>query len=795
MPFSVVKLMGRRLAFTAGALACLGLGAGLAGSGARARLEGLPLTWAMQAMARPAGERVVWIDTQRETDLAAITSGLEVVRRGRIAGVVLALKSDHILAADARRDAAVNALPVVVAVGKGEREPPDSETAAGADIVAPLVRISGLAGIDNGLAAAATRIAVEGIDSPDGDGVRRLFPLAARAGDGVVASATLAAALLGQPRNAPLFVDATHAGGSTPPRYIGDGLITPLYGPPVGARGGLRRVLLADLTLPEFDAGSLEGDLVVFGHGDLLTSPLGPRPAAELLAERIEAFTAGAYACPPRHAGWLRIGACLVAALLAALVAPVLTRRFGVITAVLIAAVGVAALLLVELVLLQSGVYFPLLWPALVWLVALIGSAASERRRDFAAALATGASVIGHAGHTPVPRPLRRASDRMPPPATAQAPIAATTGGFEDSDFFERTGSFTRTGGMLASTSPTATLRPVGQPLHPSLRPRPRLRAATNLAEPRSLADLDAAMQGTELESNADITARLLSGGPATDSRPRVGRYRIERELGRGAASTVYLVRDEHDKVFALKAIEIGADGHPDGDTAADVRARFFREAETAGRLDHPGIVRVHGFGEQGNLAYLAMDYAQGEMLSAYTSSARLLPARDVLTIVASIADALDHAHAVGIVHRDIKPANVMFDRSTLAARVTDFGIAKLSDVSQTRTGIVLGTPSFMAPEQLEGGTVTGRSDLFALGVTLFQLLTGQLPFMADSMPGLMERIATAPHPPLASIRPDLPACVGDILDKALDKDPERRFGTAGDMAQALRDCAARLES
>ncbi len=792
MSLPVVTLIGRRLAFTAGALSCLMLAALVAGSGARARLAGLPLTLAMQATARPSDERVVWIDTQSEVDRTALAYGLEVLRRGRVAGAVLALRADHLVPVDARLNAAVTALPVVVAVGEGDRAPVTAADATGRDAAAPAVPITGLAPVNAGLAAAATRLAVEGLELADEDGVLRSYPLAGRAGERLVPSATLAAALLGQPRDAPLFIDATHVGGGTASRFVGDGRLVPLYGPPAGTTGGLRRVLLADLTLPEFDVGSLDGTLVVIGHGSNQMTPLGARPAVELLAERIEAFTGGAYACRPRHAVPLLVAASLVAGLLAALLAPALTRRYGVIATVLIGAVGVAALLLVELLLLQSGVYLPLLWPALIWVTALVGSAASERRRhDAAERLTGGPAVIGHGSTTPVVRPARRASDQPPAPV---APVTPTvTGAFNRSDRFDRTGSFNRTGGTLTAAEPTTTLKPVSATLHPTLRPRPR--PGANLAEPRSLTDLDAAMRHRAVESNVDVAARLLSGAPSEDPRPTVGRYRIERELGRGALSTVYLAHDEHGAELALKAIELGGDGEPDGDAATDIRARFFREAETAGRLDHPGIVRVHGFGEQGSLAYLAMDYAKGEILSAHTSSEHLLPVRQVLTIVASIADALDHAHAVGIVHRDIKPANVMFDPKTLTARVTDFGIAKLSDVSQTRTGIVLGTPSFMAPEQLEGGTVTGRSDLFALGVTLFQLLTGQLPFMADSMPGLMERIATAPHPPLGSIRPDLPACIGEVLDRALDKDPERRFGTAGEMAQALRDCVARLET
>ncbi|MEA3150413.1 MAG: eukaryotic-like serine/threonine-protein kinase, partial [Gammaproteobacteria bacterium] len=150
---------------------------------------------------------------------------------------------------------------------------------------------------------------------------------------------------------------------------------------------------------------------------------------------------------------------------------------------------------------------------------------------------------------------------------------------------------------------------------------------------------------------------------------------------------------------------------------------------------------------------------------------------------------------AFQVFHRDIKPANLMFDPSTDVLKITDFGIARLSGAGSTRTGIVLGTPSFMSPEQLEGRTVTGHSDLFSLGVSLFQLLTGQLPFTADSMTGLMQQIAEAPHPPLRAYRPDLPACVESVVDRALAKTPEARFDSGAQMAAALEDCRARIPS
>jgi serine/threonine-protein kinase len=181
--------------------------------------------------------------------------------------------------------------------------------------------------------------------------------------------------------------------------------------------------------------------------------------------------------------------------------------------------------------------------------------------------------------------------------------------------------------------------------------------------------------------------------------------------------------------------------------------------------------------------------------LSEHATSNTLLEPRKVLELIGLTAQALGFAHKQQVVHRDIKPANIMYDPATNVLKITDFGIARLSGAGSTRTGIVLGTPSFMSPEQLEGRTVTGASDLFSLGVSLFQLLTGQLPFTADSMTGLMQQIAEAPHPPLRAFRPDLPACVDSIIDRALAKNPEARFDSGAQMAAALDECRSRMPS
>jgi eukaryotic-like serine/threonine-protein kinase len=282
--------------------------------------------------------------------------------------------------------------------------------------------------------------------------------------------------------------------------------------------------------------------------------------------------------------------------------------------------------------------------------------------------------------------------------------------------------------------------------------------------------------------------------GPAGIQPERLGRYALEREIGRGAMGIVYLGRDTAiNRLVAIKAIPLASE-FSDAELV-EARARFFREAETAGRLNHPNIVTIYDVGEERGLAYIAMEYLKGHHLSDYARSNNLLEPRKVLDLTGRTAAALGFAHKQQVVHRDIKPANLMFDSATDVLKITDFGIARLSGAGSTRTGIVLGTPSFMSPEQLEGRTVTGHSDLFSLGVSLFQLLTGQLPFTADSMTGLMQQIAEAPHPPLRAFRPDLPECVETVIDRALKKNPDDRYDSGAQMAAALDDCRSRIPS
>lgn len=270
----------------------------------------------------------------------------------------------------------------------------------------------------------------------------------------------------------------------------------------------------------------------------------------------------------------------------------------------------------------------------------------------------------------------------------------------------------------------------------------------------------------------------------------QVGRFRAVRPLGHGSMGVVYLAHDPlQDRQIALKVLALSTDF--EGEALADARERFLREAETAGRLRHPHIVEILEAGQAPEGAYIAMELLTGRDLVPYTRPGQLLPMRTVVSLGARLAHALAYAHARGIVHRDVKPANVVYDPARDIVKLTDFGIARLTDVSRTRTGIVLGTPSFMSPEQLAGRKVDGRSDLYSLGVMLFQLLTGQLPHRADTLADLMHRIVHEPAPDPRALRPEIPRALADVVLLALQKRPETRYASADTLAADLAGLAA----
>ncbi|MFW5452527.1 protein kinase domain-containing protein [Thioalkalivibrio sulfidiphilus] len=278
-----------------------------------------------------------------------------------------------------------------------------------------------------------------------------------------------------------------------------------------------------------------------------------------------------------------------------------------------------------------------------------------------------------------------------------------------------------------------------------------------------------------------------------TLEKPTLGRYQIECQLGRGSMGVVYLgVDPKIGRKVAIKTLALNQEFEQE--MLEQVKWRFFREAEASGRLNHRNIVTIYDVGEEHDLAFIAMDYLEGSSLDAYTRRETLLPVDEVLDVCAQVAEALAYAHGQRVIHRDVKPANIIYDRSHGSVKITDFGIACLTDNNRTRTGTILGTPAFMSPEQVSGKDVDGRSDLFALGVTLYQLLTAELPFTADTMAGLVYQITQTRHQSLSELRPELGPLVALIVNKALEKEADKRYQTGTEMAKALRDCAIALK-
>jgi len=297
------------------------------------------------------------------------------------------------------------------------------------------------------------------------------------------------------------------------------------------------------------------------------------------------------------------------------------------------------------------------------------------------------------------------------------------------------------------------------------------------------------------LGSNGATTpgATLVLSGNGIE-KPMLGRYQIESELGKGSMGSVYLGKDPKiSRTVAIKTMALSQEF--EDDKLDEVRERFFREAKTAGRLTHPNIVTIYDAGEEHDLAYIAMEFLKGGDLSKYTKSHTLLSVPQVLSIIKRAADGIDYAHSNNVVHRDIKPANLMWDPKTDTLKITDFGIAHITDSSKTKTGTILGTPAYMSPEQLSGKKVTGQSDIFSLGTMLFQLVTGKLPFTADSMAAVMYKIANEQHPKPESINPGVPKCVSIVINRAMAKDTLKRYKRGSEMAADIDKCLKILKA
>jgi eukaryotic-like serine/threonine-protein kinase len=310
----------------------------------------------------------------------------------------------------------------------------------------------------------------------------------------------------------------------------------------------------------------------------------------------------------------------------------------------------------------------------------------------------------------------------------------------------------------------------------------------TRLSRAKQLSETVMLGGGGGGRTNASILGADGPGG--TVEKPMLGRYQVEKELGKGAMGVVYLGKDPKiGRVVAIKTMALSQEF--EAEELTEVKERFFREAETAGRLSHPNIVTIYDAGEEHDLCYIAMELLKGGDLVPFGKAGNLLPAEKAVSIVARAAEALGYAHRQGVVHRDIKPANLMYHPETDTLKVTDFGIARLTDSSKTKTGMVLGTPSFMSPEQLAGKKIEGRSDLFSLAVSLYQLLSGKLPFDGESMAQLMFKIANEPAADIRTVNPGVPEALAAFLERAMAKDPDQRYQTGEEFAGALRAALA----
>jgi len=295
--------------------------------------------------------------------------------------------------------------------------------------------------------------------------------------------------------------------------------------------------------------------------------------------------------------------------------------------------------------------------------------------------------------------------------------------------------------------------------------------------------DVEATMIFGGTGSGGAMGTLLVSGG----AKPILGRYEIIRELGKGAMGIVYLGKDPKiNREVAIKTMALAQEFEPD--EMVEVKERFFREAETAGRLNHPNIVTMYDAGEEHDLAYIAMEFLDGTDLSPYTKKGKLFPHAAVLKICGKVADALNYANAQQVVHRDIKPANIMLLKNK-TIMVTDFGIARITASSKTKTGVVLGTPSYMSPEQLSGKRVDGRSDLFSLGVMMYEMLCGTRPFRGDSMATLMFQIANEPHPDIREYCSSIPENIVILLDHMLMKNADDRVKNGAQVVKEIVHC------
>ena len=273
---------------------------------------------------------------------------------------------------------------------------------------------------------------------------------------------------------------------------------------------------------------------------------------------------------------------------------------------------------------------------------------------------------------------------------------------------------------------------------------------------------------------------------------PKLGRYLIQSELGRGAMGVVYKATDSVlERTVAVKTVNMALEK----DGIERYEARFYQEARAAGSLNHPNIVTVYDVGKTGNVAYMAMEFIEGVELRTMLAEGKPLPVAQAVSIAAQVAEGLAYAHQHGVVHRDIKPANIMVTPNS-PVKITDFGIARMRASGElTQTGMMLGSPKYMSPEQVIGKRADHRSDVFSLGVILYEMLTGQAPFNGDNVTALMYQIVNFVPPAPSTVNAGVPELLNYIVAKMLAKALEERYQSALDLSRDLRECERQLNA
>ncbi|WP_442775816.1 CHASE2 domain-containing serine/threonine-protein kinase [Sphaerotilus montanus] len=581
---------------------------------------------------------------------------------------------------------------------------------------------------------------------------------------------------------------------SSPPRLGGrtlsvdaQGWLTPLWATGSAAQAGLLVVSAQDVLDNPATAARLQGRIVLISHDNTgMTARHVRLPdgraihPAEALARITSSLVNGRWVQQPGWTHWMpwlllvAVAGCVVR------VVPRATRG----TALALSGVTAVVLLLVPHLLLGlARIWMPLTLP----LAGLLAGWAGLRLHAHWQRLAPRRTAAPPALiEAPVADTIITTFDVMPLPVQASAPMQmplppapaqpmARHEIEDDPDTELPADSGVETASMELTD-------------YEKTRPIPR--------NPDEFAD-EASMRALEktqpLSRDEVLASTALTAVEAPRELPRLGPYQLDRELGRGAMGRVYLAHDtDTGQEVAVKTLALAREF--DGHALQEARQRFHREAEAASRLHHPDIVRVFSAGEAHGIAYIAMERLTGHDLTQHLRAGSLLPMATVVAIGTRIATALAHAHALGVIHRDIKPANVMIDLARGQVKVTDFGIARVSGASRTRTGLILGSPSYMSPEQIAGRQADGRSDLYSLGVLMFHMITGELPLSGHTMTELMGAIANTPAPDVRSLRPSVPEALADVLGILLDKRAELRYPDGLELATDLHLISSMLQ-